>query len=350
MRFEEVYHTPSRSGAYRGYYSLWNDVRNSRNKPSRTDVRQWLRSRPEYTLFKRTRKPKEYLHFVAPHPYHTLQADLMDVGAHSGANDGVKFILTSVDAFTGRAMVSPLKSKQGAEVMRALEPMVGNGYLYLHTDKGTEFYNRNVASMLSRKGVVHYSTENENIKAGMVERFNRTLREVLSRLMEHRDSTRYVDVLDEIVDSYNKTPHSRHGWVPADTGDDDDVQRLWIKRFERETPKTLQPKFKVGDHVRMVGPRRVFARGYHERWTREVFVVTKVHSDAVPITYRVKDLMDEEIDGRFYAEELQLIKYDPDATFKIEKVLRTRRRRGRPEIYVKWLGYPDKFNSWIPKP
>ena len=51
--------------------------------------------------------------------------------------------------------------------------------------------------------------------------------------------------------------------------------------------------------------------------------MTKVETDAVPITYRVKDLMDEEISGRFYAEELQLIEYIPDATFEIEKVLRT---------------------------
>ena len=80
-----------------------------------------------------------------------------------------------------------------------------------------------------------------------------------------------------------------------------------------------------------------------------VFDVTKVETDAVPITYRVKDLMDEEISGRFYAEKLQLIECDPDTTFKIEKVLRARRRRGHPVLYVKWLGYPDKFNSWIPK-
>ena len=56
--------------------------------------------------------------------------------------------------------------------------------------------------MLRRKGVAHYSTENENIKAGMVERFIRTLREVMSRLIEHRDSNRYVDVLDKLVDGY----------------------------------------------------------------------------------------------------------------------------------------------------
>ena len=60
----------------------------------------------------------------------------MDVGALSAANDGTKFILTSVDVFTGHAMATPLKSKQVAEVVRALEPMVSSGYLYLHTDKG----------------------------------------------------------------------------------------------------------------------------------------------------------------------------------------------------------------------
>ena len=68
-------------------------------------------------------------------------------------------------------MATPLKSKQGAEVVRALEPMVNSGYLDLHTDKGMEFYNRNDAAMLRRKGIVRFLTENENIKAWMVERF-----------------------------------------------------------------------------------------------------------------------------------------------------------------------------------
>ena len=97
----------------------------------RAKVREWLRSRPEYMLFKRTKKPKEYLSFVAPYPQHTLQADLKDVWALSAANDGTKFILTSIGVFTGGAMASPLKSKQGAEVVRTLEPMVDGGDLIL---------------------------------------------------------------------------------------------------------------------------------------------------------------------------------------------------------------------------
>ena len=78
-------------------------------------------------------------------------------------------------------------------------------------------------------------------------------------------------------------------------------------------------------------------------------MVTKAEGDVVPVTYRVKDLMEEEISGRFYADELQLIERDPNATFKIENVLKTRRPRGQSKMFVKWLGYPEKFNSWVPK-
>ena len=54
MRFDEVYHITPRPGAYRGFYGLLNDVKRGRNKPKRAKVREWLRSQPEYTVFKRT--------------------------------------------------------------------------------------------------------------------------------------------------------------------------------------------------------------------------------------------------------------------------------------------------------
>ena len=72
----------------------------------------------------------------------------------------------------------------------------------------------------------------------MVERFNRTLHEVMSRLIEHRNINSYVDVLTDLVEGYSNTPCSRHNGVPDKIGDGDDVQRFWIQKFERETPKT----------------------------------------------------------------------------------------------------------------
>ena len=62
------------------------------------------------------------------------------------------------------------------------------------------------------------------------------------------------------------------------------------------------------------------------------------------MTYAIKDLVDEQIKGRFYEPELQLI-VKKDNVYDVEKLLRTRRRNGKVEYYIKWKGYPDKFNS-----
>ena len=66
----------------------------------------------------------------------------------------------------------------------------------------------------------------------------------------------------------------------------------------------------------------------------------------MPVTYRLKDLADEAIKGKFYESEIQkVVKSDQDY-FDVEKILKTRRRGGRIEYLVKWVGYPSKFNSW----
>ena len=64
------------------------------------------------------------------------------------------------------------------------------------------------------------------------------------------------------------------------------------------------------------------------------------------VTYAIKDVADEELKGRFYEPELQVI-IKEDNVYDVEKVLKTRRRNGQIEYYVKWKGYPDEFNSWI---
>ena len=104
-----------------------------------------------------------------------------------------------------------------------------------------------------------------------------------------------------------------------------------------------KPRFKVGDKVRISKyKRKVFDKGYTPNWTEEIFPVDKIQSTN-PITYRLKDLNNEEIQGSFYEPELLKAKQD---VFHIEKVLR--RDYKEKQALVKWLGYSDDFNSWIP--
>ena len=95
------------------------------------------------------------------------------------------------------------------------------------------------------------------------------------------------------------------------------------------------PKFKVGDHVRISKYKNIFAKGYTPNWSEEVFVIKKV-KNTVPWTYVINDLNDEEIIGTFYEKELQKAN---QKEFRIEKVIK---RKG-DKLYVKWKGY----NSYL---
>ena len=144
----------------------------------------------------------------------------------------------------------------------------------------------------------------------------------------------YFNVLDDIVKKYNNTWHSSLKMKPKDVTDDSFVE------YNEESIKK-DPKFKVGDNVRISKYENIFAKGYTPNWNEEIFVVKKI-KNAVPWTYVISDLNGENIVGSFYDKELQ--KTD-QKEFRIEKVIK---KKG-DKLYVKWKGYDGSFNSWIEK-
>ena len=92
---------------------------------------------------------------------------------------------------------------------------------------------------------------------------------------------------------------------------------------------------------------RHFRKGYLPRWTEEIFTVYK-RIPRKPVVYTLKDWDGEIVEGTFYETELQRVEKDDQDVFKIEKILRRRKNKnGKMQYFVKWKGYPAKFNSWI---
>ena len=101
------------------------------------------------------------------------QADLVDLSSLANSNDSYRYLLTYIDVFSNVARVEPLKSKSAASLTRAFEKMIiGSKCKLLQTDKGTEFLNSSFQKLLKDYKICHYTSENDEIKATVVERFN----------------------------------------------------------------------------------------------------------------------------------------------------------------------------------
>ena len=178
-----------------------------------------------------------------------------------------------------------------------------------------------------------YSTNNEG-KSVVDERFITTLKSKIYKYMTSILKNVYIDKLNDIVDEYNNKYHTTIKMKPIDVKDN-----TYINADKEINNK--DPKFKVGDHVRILKYKSIFAKGYTSNWSEEVFFIKKV-KNTVPWTYVINDLNGEEITGIFYEKELQKTNQEE---FRIEKVIK---RKG-DKIYVKWKGYDHSINSWIDK-
>jgi hypothetical protein len=213
----------------------------------------------------------------------------------------------------------------------------------LQTDKGKEFLNSGFQSMLKDSNVQFYVSQNDDIKASVAERFNRTLKTKMWKYFTHRNTYKYVDVLQDMVHSYNHSYHRTIGRTPAAVKKEDEAAIR--ERIYGSDPTPMAPRLAVGDQVRISKTRRVFEKGYLPNWTEEIFTIIEAVSTN-PATYRLRDYDGEALEGTFYDYELQRV-VKTDDVYKIEKIVKSRRRRGVKEYFVKWKGYPDKFNSWV---
>ena len=106
-------------------------------------------------------------------------------------------------------------------------------------------------------------------------------------------------------------------------------------------------RFNIGDQVRVSYRREPFDREYGQRWSREIFVIAEGRMRVGIPVYKLNDWDGEPIKGTFYQAQLQKVTAHEDNSFKIEKILRRRRRKGKTQLLVSWKGWPDKFNQWV---
>ena len=165
---------------------------------------------------------------------------------------------------------------------------------------------------------------------------------------------RYIDVLDKVIGSYNRTKHRMLGQSPYSVKlnkQNESEVRLNQHRVKRKPNVNKLQKgkfsFKIGDKVRVSHLRQTFDREYREGWSGELFTITRRYWSQNHDLYKLNDWGGDPIDGTFYSAELQSVIENPDQEYRIQDVVKKRTLNKRKEVLVKWHHWPKKYNSWI---
>jgi hypothetical protein len=346
---KSVYYDPKRPGSFVGAENLYRDVKEEgKLKLSRKQILEWLMSQDAYTLHKPARRNFKRNRVFVRGIDEEWQMDLADMQSLKHYNDGYRYLLVCIDVFSKYAWLVPIKSKTGPSIVEAFKVILSSGRKpqKIMTDQGTEFFNKPFQTLLNGENIQLFNTFNET-KASVVERVIRTFKTKMWRYFTAKKTMRYVDMLPDLVYSYNNSQHRSIKTKPAlvNAENEDDVfHTLYGSVFDNVQP--VKYKFKIGDLVRISKIKRKFEKGYLPNFSKEIFTVSKALPRNPPV-YKLKDYDGEELKGTFYDKELQkVIKHDD--VYEVEKIIKKRGKGQNVQYYVKWLGYPNKFNSWVP--
>ena len=186
-----------------------------------------------------------------------------------------------------------------------------------------------------------------SIHAAFIERFNRTLQRLIYTFNTENETYRYIDALPQLVQTYNNRKHRMIGTTPV-IAENDETTHLEIRKLAAKYHETIKSKpivFRIGDTVRIAKIKDKFSRGYNEQQMLEIYKIKEIKTNnKIPMYVLETYNGDETIVGSFYSFELVKITGD---IFRVEKVIKKRRRNNKLEYFVKWKGFNDNYNSWI---
>ena len=347
---EKVYTDPSNPGSFTGLNTFTRALREKNIKATKSEIKKFLDNKESYSLHRPKRLNYPRKRVIVNGIDDTWQIDLVDVTPLQKENDGNKFILTAIDVFSKKGWASELKNKEKLNVKNAFEKfLVSRKPKKIQCDKGSEFYNSVFQKLLKDNNIRMYSTDSD-LKASVVERFNRTLKEKMWRYFTFSGTKKWINVLPQLIKSYNNTYHRSIKRKPNQVNkkDQDEIfMTLYNYSKSDGNHSNIKINFKVDDFVRLSKIKKTFEKGYTPNWTREIFKIDKIKA-TVPVSYKIKDLNNEELTGSFYEQELQKIE-NFDETFDIDQIIKTKVVNKKTQYFVSWKGYPASFNSWVPK-
>src|SRR5215211_1750178 len=251
IKLSETYHDPKTG--YRGIHDL---AKKTNLKPG--DVKQYLETQDVYTKHRPKVQKFKRRRYYSPGIDKIWQCDLVFMEPKwSKENDNYLYLNLIIDTFSKYLWVVPLKTKNASEVLDSFKKVFKEGRIpeKIHSDKGSEYIAKSVQSFFKSHNIQWYTTENET-KAMIAERCALTLQQMMYKYLTDKDTTRWIDVLDDLVNNYNHSYHSSIKMTPTEASDPEKECEVYQNLYGPDSrlgllkSGTSNAKFNVGDMVR----------------------------------------------------------------------------------------------------
>ena len=213
--------------------------------------------------------------------------DLKDYGPEN--NRGYRYVLVIIDNFSKFGWTVPLKNKNSQTIKDSFESILINSKKkpnLIESDRGEEFYNNMFQDFLNENNIKLYS-RNTSYGAVFAERFNRTIRDLLKKVIFEHGDANWIDVLPTITKQYKIKVHSSTKLTPIQASlkknESFVYKNLLMKR------KIIKPKFQINDLVRVADLKKTFSKGDTTNWSYKLYKITEIFNDTIP-AYKIDNL------------------------------------------------------------
>ena len=260
-----------------------------------------------------------------------------------------------IDSFSRKMAARATKSLKSRDVNKAIKELVNElKPQRLRFDLGKDYNNKVVLSTLRDKNI-NYTIANPPYKSSIAERGGKTLKDMLYKAMQHKGDVHWPKYLNKVIKAYNSRTHRMLGMSPNEAHKPKNIDTLWFK-FRNQAWKNMPPpanyKYEVNDAVRIseAAASEPLRKDFYQSFSTAIYYISARFSKANVNRYTLKDQQNDPVNNRTFTEQqMHLVKVSKQTVYRIERVLHYKVFQGRVYAYVKWLNYPKKFNTYVPK-
>ena len=216
--------------------------------------------------------------------------DILDLKDYSPENNrGYRYVLVIIDNFSKFGWTIPLKNKNAQTIKDSFENILINSKRkpnLIESDRGKEFYNNLFQDFLNKNNIKLYS-RNTSLGAVFAERFNRTIRDLLKKIVFEHGDAKWIDILPTITKQYNNKVHSSTKLSPIQASLKKNEGYVYKKLLDKR--KKITPKFQLNDLVRTADLKKTFSKSDTTNWSHKLYKITEIVNDTIP-SYKIDNL------------------------------------------------------------